>query len=156
MRTYLREFISFGQNSVITDRANAVMSEGIDSFEAFLTIKNHYIKYFYSTIHNPGGLIPNTAFGATAVNPVPVNIINPEIRTPVICEARPVQAAYRANPYSDINREITPKTLSVMGINPFLEHKVKVDNNDNPESFTSIGKNFVIMKMLEQFPTLLE
>ena len=159
LRTYLKEVIGFGQNALGTERANAVIAEGLTDFDSFKSFDKDDIKSLCYTIRRPGGTIPNPIYVAPVAGEIaamPENIHNPGVSIPAICESRLVLAAYGSKIYATIGRDVTPQSMSLRRLDSFKQHKETVDNHGDPEAFPAISKNFGIIKALEQFPTYLE
>jgi hypothetical protein len=149
IRAYLRNVIGMGNDALGTERATAVMAEGLDDMQSFLNFEKEDIKALCSTIRKPGGTIPDPQDQAR-------NIPNPGLSLPAICESRMILASYGAKIYQQMGREISSASLNISRLKSFREHKEVIANHNDPENFPSLGKSFNIMKMLEQFPTYLE
>jgi hypothetical protein len=149
MRRYLKDAIGLGANALGTTRANAIMAEGLDSFDSLVDFDKDDIKSLCSTVRKPGGMIVD-------LNDRNRNINNPRTSIPAIAEGRLQLCAYAATIYQRIGREVNVATLSRDRLTEFKHHKEAVDNHDDPDSMPPISKTFGIMKMLEHFPTYLE
>ena len=57
IRTYLKDVISLGNDQLGTDRANAIIGEGLDNFDALVDFNKDDIKYLCYTVRKPGGLM---------------------------------------------------------------------------------------------------
>jgi len=92
LRSYLKEVVGFGQNALGTERANAVIAEGLTDFDSFKSFDKDDMKSLCYTIRRPGGTaIPNPIYVAPVegvVAAMPENIYNPGVSIPAICESR--------------------------------------------------------------------
>ena len=116
LRTYLKEVIGFSQNALGTERANAVIAEGLTDFDSFKSFDKDDMKSLCYTIRRPGGTIPNPIYVAPVdgeIAAMPENIHNPRVSIPVFCESRFVLAAYGSKIYATIGRDITPQSMSL-------------------------------------------
>ena len=57
IKTYLREVIGFSDGEEGTLKANAMITEGLDSFKSLVDFNKQDIKSLCSSIRKPGGLI---------------------------------------------------------------------------------------------------
>jgi len=153
IRTYLREVIGLGQDATGTTRSTAFIDEGLDSFDAFQSFAKADIKALCSLVRKPGGMIedPNHV-GAGDPRQVPI----PGLRIPALSETRLIAAAYGAQLYAQIGRQLDAVSLSDTRLVTFRRHLETVESHDDPKTFPQIGKTFRIMKMWERFPTFLE
>ena len=149
IRTYLKEVIGLGDDEQGTQRANAMISEGLDGFESLTDFNKEDIKSLCSSIRKPGGLV---------VDPNDNNrqVQNPGISLPAISESRLITCAYGASLYAMIGRVPNAVNLSRNRLTEFKTHKETAANQDDPEGLQPISKTFGIMKLLEHFPTFLE
>ncbi len=146
MRTFLKEIIGLGMDALGTDRANAIIAEGLNDFDALIDFNKDDIKSLCSTVRKPGGTVVDPNDNTRTVN-------NPGMSIPAISESRLQLAAYGAAIYRKIGRRVDATTLSKNRLTEFKLHKEAVDNHDDPDSMPPISKTFGIMKMLEHFPT---
>ena len=153
IRTYLREVIGLGADATGTERANAIIDEGLASFDAFQNFAKADIKALCSSVRKPGGMIDDPNHNGVGD---PRQIPNPGSRIPALCETKLIAAAYGAQLYEQIGRQPDALNLSATRLVAFRRHLETVESHDDPKSFPQIGKTFGIMKMLEQFPTFLE
>lgn len=149
IRTYLKDVIGLGNDQLGTDRANAIIGEGLDNFDALVDFNKDDIKSLCYTVRKPGGLMEDPNNNARQIS-------NPGTSIPAIAESRLQVCAYGARIYKRLGREINATTLSKNRLTEFKYHKETVDNCDDPDSMPPISKTFGIMKMLEHFPTYLE
>ncbi len=149
IRTYLKDVIGLGNDQLGTDRANAIIGEGLDNFNALVDFNKDDIKSLCSTVRKPGGLMEDP-------NDNTRQISNPGTSIPAIAESRLQICAYGSRIYKRIGRNVDATTLSKNRLTEFKYHKEAVDNHDDPDSMPPISKTFGIMKMLEHFPTYLE
>ncbi len=149
IRTYLKEIIGLGMDQLGTNRANAIIAEGLNSFDTLVDFNKDDIKSLCSTVRKPGGTVVDPNDNTRTVN-------NPGMSIPAIAESRLQLSAYGAAIYKKIGRDIDATTLSKNRLTEFKLHKEAVDNHDDPDSMPPISKTFGIMKMLEHFPTYLE
>ena len=149
IRTYLKDVIGLGNDQLGTERANAIIAEGLDSFDALVDFNKDDIKSLCSTVRKPGGTIEDP-------NDNTRQISNPGTSIPAISEGRLQLCAYVTGIYKRIGRTVDATTLSRNRLTEFKYHKEVVDNHDDPDSMPPISKTFGIMKMLEHFPTYLE
>ena len=158
-RTYLRTVIGLGNNNEGTERADAIMSEGLNDLADIHELANDDgIKTLCSSVRKPAGTIAQP--GWVAPNPNPNQIVAPQVPRagkviPAICEQRLLMAAYGASIYELIGREITPVSLSRARLKQFKLHKAMVDNHNEPEQLPDISKTYSTMKFLDQLPTYL-
>lgn len=57
VRTYLKSVIGLGDDQLGTERANALIAEGLDTFDALVDFNKDDIKSLCSTVRKPGGTI---------------------------------------------------------------------------------------------------
>lgn len=149
VRVFLREVIGLGINDEGTRRAEAMIAEGLDSFQAFLDFDKADIKSMCTAIRRPGGLIEDP-------NDENRQIANPGLSIPAICESRLITAAYGAQVYSRIGRACTGVTLSRLRLKELKKHREAIGNHNDPDGVPALSKTFGIMKFLEMLPTFLE
>ncbi len=149
VRTYLKTVIGLGDDQLGTERANAIIAEGLNTFDALVDFNKDDIKSLCSTVRKPGGTIQDP-------NDANRQISNPGTSIPAISEGRLQLCAYGTSIYKRIGRSINATTLSRSRLTEFKYHKEVVENHDDPDSMPSISKTFGIMKLLEHFPTYLE
>jgi hypothetical protein len=148
-KNYLKDVIGLGGNALGTERADAIIAEGLDGFDAFVDFDKDDIKSLCSTVRKPGGTIVDPNDAARQIN-------NPGTSIPAISEGRLQLCAYGAGLYKRIGREVNAQSMSRRRLTKFKYHKEVVENHDDPDSMPPISKTFGIMKMLEHFPTYLE
>ena len=158
-RTYLRTVIGLGNNAEGTERADAIMSEGLNDLADIHELANDDgIKTLCASVRKPAGTIAQPGWVAPVPNPN--QLAAPQVPRagkviPAICEQRMMMAAYGATIYESIGREITPASLSRARLKQFKLHKAMVDNHNEPEALPDIGKSYSTMKYLDQLPTYL-
>ena len=160
LRVYLKTVIGLGSNQEGTERANAIISLGIEKIADFIDLaKDDGVKSLCYTIRKPAGTIPEP--GWVAPNPNPNNLIAPRVakpsyEIPPICEQRLKTAAYGAKLYDMIGRNnITAELLTKARLREFKNHQEVVENHTEPEALPAISKTFTLAKFLDQFPTYL-
>ena len=149
IRAYLKEVIGLGDDDQGTNRANAMIAEGLDSFESMMDFSKEDIKSLCSSIRKPGGLVVDP-------NDADRQVQNPGLSIPAIAESRLITCAYGANIYKRIGREATAVTLSKTRLAEFKTHRETVKDHDDPDGLPPISKTYGIMKLLEHFLTYLE
>ena len=81
LRTYLKDPIGLGLNATGTDRANAVIAEGIDSIDNLIDLyEDDGIKTLCQNVKKPAGTIPNPNW--VRPDPNPAGATAPHIPTP--------------------------------------------------------------------------
>ena len=159
MRTYLKDSIGLGVNDTDTERANAVIAEGIESIDNLIDLYEHDgIKTLCQNVKKLAGTIPNPSWVCPDPNPVGAtasHIPTPGHQIPAICEQRLNLAAYGATLYSSIGRVIDTANLTRSRLREFKKHKEMVTNHKKPEAMNELSKRFTIAKFLDQFPTYL-
>ena len=74
IRTYLNDVIGLGNNQLGTDRANAIIGEGLDNFDALVDFNKDDIKFLCYTVRKPGGLMEDPNNNARQItNPAMVS-----------------------------------------------------------------------------------
>ncbi len=141
LRTYLNDVVGLADNF----RSEAVMLEGIDSFDALADFSDDDIKTVCNSVRKPGGVLvmPNG-------NVAP----NPGINIPAICETRLVLAAYGAKLYNLIGRPIDGNTLSAARLRELRRHRETVAGTEDADTLPTISRNFGIMKALDAIPNI--
>jgi hypothetical protein len=139
LRTYLREEMKFRT----VEKANAVMDEGLDTFDAFLDFSKDDIKTLCNSIRKPGGMIAAVGLGAATVNN--------GLHVPAIAETRLAWAAYAAQYYNMIARPINAATMSWNYIQHFNSLKEERDNHTPPETMQKLSSKITIMKWINLF-----
>ena len=105
-RTYLRDVIG------VTDpreRREAVQNEGLETISDFLEFDKDGIETLCSSVRKPGGTIANPNANVAGA---PATIPNPGYSISAISEKRLISAAYTANLYDMIGRDITALAMS--------------------------------------------
>ena len=159
LRTYLKDPIGLGLNATGTDRANAVIAEGIHSIDNLIDLyEDDGIKTLWQNVKKQAGNIPNPSW--VRPNPNPVGATAPHIpipghQIPIICKQRLNLAAYGETLYSSIGRVIDTANLTRSRLREFKRHKEMVTNHKKPEAMNELSKTFTIAKFLDQFPTYL-
>ena len=87
IRTYLKDVIGLGNDQLGTERANAIIAEGLDGFDALVDFNKDDIKSLCSTVRKPGGTIEDP-------NDNTRQISNPGTSIPAISEGRLQLCAY--------------------------------------------------------------
>ena len=159
LRTFLREQIGFGLNQLGTDRANAVIDEGLSSIEELIDIADDKgIENLCYNVRKPSGNIPQPNWMAPEPNPQNLQaplIPKPGHSIPAVCEQRLQLAAYGASIYHSIGRDINTGMLNRERLREFKKHQDMVENHTEPETLPDLSKTFTIQKFLDQFPTYL-
>ena len=159
MRTYLRTVIGLGNDPQGLERANAIMTEGLDNLaDIFELTEDDGIKILCASVRKPAGTMGQP--GWVAPNPNPNNVVAPQVPRvgqviPAICEQRLTMAAYGSTIYELISRPIDPASLNRARLREFKAHRTMVENHNDPESLPEISKSYSIMKYLDQLPTYL-
>ena len=139
LQNYLREQMKFRTN----EKANAVMAEGLDTYNAFLDFSKEDIKTLCNSIRKPGGMIPARGRNAATVNN--------GLHVPAIAETRLAWAAYAAQYYNMIERPINAESMSWNYIQYFNSLKEERDNHTPPESMPKLSSKISIMKWINLF-----
>ena len=139
LRIYLREQMKFRT----VDKADAVMAEGLDTYDAFLDFSKEDIKTLCNSIRKPGGMIPGRGRVAATVNN--------GLHVPAIAETRLAWAAYAARYYNMIERPINSETMSWNYIQYFTSLKEERDNHTPPETMQKLSPKISIMKWINLF-----
>ena len=132
LRTYLREVIGLGANQDGTDRANAIIDEGLDSIASLVDLDpDNGIKTVCANVRKPSGTIPQPGWIAPVPNPdnqTAPEVAKPGLPIPALCEQRLNLAAYGARIYDQIGRDITAVALSRARLRAFKAHQTMVKN----------------------------
>jgi hypothetical protein len=139
LRVYLIEQMKFRS----ADKANAVMTEGLDTYAAFLDFTKDDIKTLCNSIRKPGGMI-NGEGGADAV-------VNNGMHVPAIAETRLAWATYAAKYYHMIGRPINSQTMAWNYIQYFNSLKEERENHTPPDSMQKLSPKISIMKWINLF-----
>ena len=157
IRTYLRDVIGLGNDTMGLTRANAIIDEGLDDIVDLHELHlGKGISTLCTNVRKPSGTIPQPGCVEPNLNPnglVAPQVARPGTSIPAICEQRLVTAAYGAHIYTSMGRVVGPAALSRARLREFNKHKTTVDNHNDPESMPPLSKTFTVMKMLDQFPT---
>lgn len=140
LRVYLREQMKFRTEA----KANAVMAEGLDTYNAFLDFSKEDIKTLCNSIRKPGGMIPGAGRDAD-------DVVNNGMHVPAIAETRLAWAAYAAKYYNMIDRPINSATMSWNYIQYFNSLKEERDNHTAPETMQKLSSKISIMKWIGLF-----
>ena len=140
LRVYLREQMKFRTE----DKANAVMAEGLDAYNAFLDFTKDDIKTLCNSIRKPGGMIPGVGNNAN-------DVVNNGLHVPAIAETRLAWAAYAAKYYNMVSRPINSNTMSWSYIQYFSSLKEERDNHTAPENMQKLSPKISIMKWISLF-----
>lgn len=131
MRTYLKEVIGLGRNAEGTLGANAIIAEGLDSFDAFKNFEKADIKALCSSVRKPGGMIDDPNHDGEGD---PRQVSNPGTRIPAICETKLIAAAYGAKLYYEqIGRQVDAKSISDVRLVAFRRHLETVESHDDQD-----------------------
>ena len=139
LQTYLREEMKFRTEA----KADAVMDEGLDTFDSFLDFSKDDIKTLCNSIRKPGGMIAGVGLAAATVNN--------GLHVPAIAETRLAWAAYAAQYYSMIDRPINSRTMSWNYIQYFNSLKEERDNHTPPDTIPKLSSKITIMKWINLF-----
>ena len=159
LRTYLRDPIGLGMDATGTARANAIISEGVNSIEDLVDLYDDTgIRTLCQNVRKPAGTIADPNWIEPVPNPavlVAPRMPTPGQQVPAICELRLNLAAYGATVYASINRDIDTVNLTRARLREFKRHKEMVTNHKKPEPLGDLSKTFTATKLLDQFPTYL-
>ena len=137
IRTYLRDPIGLGMDAQGTEKANAIITEGMSNIEDLVDLyEDDGIKTLCHNVRKPAGTIPDPNWVAPVPNNlglVAPNIPRPGLQIPTICENRLILAAYGATIYSSIDRIIDSVSLSRARLREFKKHKEMVTNHTEPD-----------------------
>ena len=156
-RTFLKDVIGLGNNDEGTQKANAIISEGLDDLADLHELsEDDGIKRLCSNVRKPLGTIPDPNW--TEPDPNPDGQTAPMIpkngqAIPAICEQRLTIAAYGAKIYNLVRRPVTSAILNRSRLREFKSHRTMVENHNEPENLPEISKSYTVMKFLDQFPT---
>ena len=158
LRNYLKDVIGLGVGQEGTDRANAIIEEGIDSIEDIADVyDNDGIKTLCSNVRKPGGTMDDPNW----VPPVPLGgataprVNKPGQSIPTVCEQRLTLAAYGAKCYTLVNHPVETTNLTRSRLREFKKHLNVVDCHKDPDTISDVSKTFTVMKFLDQLPTYL-
>ena len=116
LRTYLRDPIGLGMDATGIARANAIISEGINSIEDLVDLYDDTgIKTLCQNVQKPVGTIADPNWIEPVPNPavlVEPRMPTPGQQVPAICELRLNLAAYGETVYVSINRDIDTVNLT--------------------------------------------
>ena len=98
----------------------------------------------------PGGTIANSN---AIVAGAPATIPNPGYSISVISEKRLIAAAYTANLYDMIGRNITAETMSRSKLKAFDKHRVLIKEHEDPEKMPTVSKTFGIVIAMDLVPS---
>lgn len=140
LQTYLKDEMKFRTNA----KANAVIEEGLDTFESFLDFTKEDIKTLCNSIRKPGGVIAGRGRNA-------VDVPNNGFHVPAIAETRLAWATYAAQYYHTVARPINARTMSWNYIRYFNSLKEERDNHTAPESMQKLSSKITIMKWINLF-----
>ena len=156
LRNYLKDVIGLGPNQEGTNRANAIMDEGINTVDDLAeAYDNDGIKTLCSNVRKPGGTIPDPTFVAPRRNAVAPRVARLGQSIPTICEQRLTYAAYGAKCYNLIGRNVEEANLGRVRLQEFKKHLNLIDSHTDPDTIDDVTKTFTVMKFLDQFPTYL-
>ena len=159
IRTYLRDVIGTGAGVDGTNRANAIIEEGVESVAGFGDLHPETgIKTVCSNVRKPSGMMPMPGWQPPVPNPL--NLVAPVVPNPgmslsAVCEQRLHLAAYGARIYNQVGRTITPQSLNRARLRAFREHQIMIETHKDAKSLPELSKSFTIMKFLDQLPTYL-
>lgn len=140
LRTYLRDEMRFRTDA----KADAVMAEGLDTFDSFLDFTKDDIKTLCNSIRKPGGVVAGRGRGAQ-------DVPNNGLHVPAIAETRLAWATYAAKYYHMVDRPINQNTMEWNHIQYFNSLKEERDNHTAPESMQKISSKISIMKWINLF-----
>lgn len=140
LRVFLQEQMKFRTQT----KANAVMAEGLDAYNAFLDFTKEDIKTLCNSIRKPGGMIPGDGDDAA-------DVVNNGLHVPAIAETRLAWAAYAAKYYHMVDRPINSNTMSWNYIQYFSSLKEERDNHTAPETMQKLSSKISIMKWINLF-----
>ena len=156
-RTFLRDVIGLGDNEEDTQKANAIIAEGLDDLADLHEVsEDEGIERLCSNVQKPSGYITDPNWEEPDPNPdeetAPmVQRIGQPI--PAICEQRLALAAYGAKLYFLVGRPVIFAILNRSRLREFKNHQAMVENHNEPQYLPEISKSYTLMKFLDQFPT---
>ena len=156
-RSYLKDVIGLGANQVGTDCANTIIAEGLDDPANLVELSKYDgVKTLCQNVRRPAGTEPQP--GWITPNPNPRNLTAPRVTRsgkdiPTICKQRLNIAAYGANIFTSVGRQVTAASLSRSRLREFNRHKQTVVNHNGTEPLTELSKKLTILKLLDQMPT---
>ena len=146
-RTYLRDVIG------VTDpreRREAVQEQGLETITNFLEFDKDGIETLCASVRKPGGTIVNPNANVAGA---PATIPNPGYSIPAISEKRLIAAAYTANLYDMIGRDITVNTMSRSRLEAFEKHHALIKEHEDPEKLPMVSRTFGIVKAMDLVPS---
>ena len=111
------------------------------------------VKTLFQNFRNTAGTEPQP--GWNVPNPNTRNLTAPMVARmgqdiPVICKQSLNIAAYCANMFKSVGRQVTAARLSRSRLRKLKKYKQIVDNHNDPESLPELIKTFTIMKLLHK------
>ena len=137
MRTYLTTHMSVATN----EEANAIIAEGLETFEDFLDFDDDSIQDLCSMLRKPGGTIQ------VGNNQVP----NPGHRIRNTTCMRLKLAVYAAKYYTTVSRPVNQITLAWNIIKQFKNLRNIVDDYPTPEDLLKPSKTLSVIRWIEHF-----
>ena len=164
IRTYLKDVVGLGNNAEGTNKANAMIAEGLDEVSVLAELyedDGDLITTLCQNVRKPAGTIDDPTWAAPGEvaegDPIPIapQVPKPGLAISAICEQRLVLGAYAASIYAKTGRPLDTAILNRQRLKEFKAHKSAVDNHQEPDSLPDISKSFTVIKFLDQLPTYL-